>query len=198
MDKSLRVLIVEDSEDDAELMLRELRKDSNNVTFERVDTPQSMSTALERESWDIVLSDHNLPHFNAPAALRLLQDSGLDIPFIIVSGDIGEEAAVAAMRSGAHDYLSKGNLTRLNAAVAREMREAEMRREHRMKADEERRLQRQMEDKQLELNNRLNQITALNRLFQQHLSQQSKAVEAYNEIIEVLQRHVEDTAALVA
>ena len=198
MDKPLRVLIVEDSEDDAELVLRELRRDSYNVAFERVDTPQSMSAALESESWDIVLSDHDMPLFNAPAALRLLRDSGLDIPFIIVSGAIGEEAAVAAMRAGAHDYLTKGNLTRLNAAVDREMREAEMRRDHRLKADEERRLHRQLEDKQLELNSRLNQITALNRLFQQHLSHRSEVAEVYDEVIEVLQRHVDDTAALVA
>lgn len=197
MNRPLRTLIVEDSEDDAELVVRELRRDGYSVTFERVDTPQAMAAALEREAWDIVLSDHDMPHFSAPAALRLLRDSGLDLPFIIVSGAIGEEAAVAAMRAGAHDYIAKGNLARLNAAIEREMREVEIRRAHRMKEDEELRLHRELEKKQLELQNRLNQITALNRLFQEHLLQRSEVIGAYDELIEVLQRHMEDTRVLV-
>ena len=197
MATQLRALIVEDSEDDALMVARELNRDGFNVTFERVDTPQSMSAALDRGVWDIVISDHNMPYFSAPAALRLLRDSELDLPFIIVSGAIGEDAAVAAMRAGANDYIIKGNLARLNAAVEREMRDAEIRREHRKTEEEERRLHRQLEAKQLELQNRLNQITALNRLFQEHLMQRSEVVEAYDELIDVLQRHMQDTKVLV-
>lgn len=198
MDRPLRALVVEDSADDAELMLRELRRDGYSVTFERVDTPQAMSAALDGETWDIVLSDHSMPQFSAPAALRLLRDSGLDLPFIIVSGAIGEEGAVAAMRAGAHDYISKDNLARLTVAVERETREAEIRRRHRINEDKELRLHRELEENQLELQHRLNQINALNRLFQEHLSQRSEVVEAYNDLLEVLQKHMEDTSELVA
>ncbi len=127
----LRVLIVEDSADDAELLLRELRRGGYEPTAERVETAQVMSTALARQPWDAILADYSLPQFSGFAALKLVQEKSLDIPFIIVSGTIGEGTAVAAMRAGAHDYLMKGNLVRLTAAVERELREAAMRREHR-------------------------------------------------------------------
>src|SRR6185295_11526915 len=95
-----------------------------DVAFDRVETADSMQAALAGKSWDIILADYNLPEFNAPAALKLLQESGLDLPFIIVSGGIGEDIAVASMKAGAHDYLMKGNLNRLAPAVERELREA--------------------------------------------------------------------------
>ena len=123
----LRVLIVEDSEDDMLLMLRELKRGGYTLDYTRVDTPASMQAALERQEWDIAIADYTLPAFSAPEALKLLQSQGLDIPFIIVSGTIGEEIAVAAMKAGAHDYIIKGNLTRLLPAVERELREAEER-----------------------------------------------------------------------
>jgi len=129
MGTPLRVLIVEDSEDDAILVLRELRRGGYDPTFERVDTPQAMNAALEQQTWDIVLSDYAMPRFSMPAALAMVKEKGLDLPFIIVSGAIGEEAAVAAMRAGAHDYVMKNNLARLIPAVERELREAETRRE---------------------------------------------------------------------
>jgi signal transduction histidine kinase len=131
MGTPLRVLIVEDSEDDTLLLLRELRQGGLEVVSERVETPSGMGAALAEHTWDVVISDYSMPHFSAPAALRVLQDKGLDLPFIIVSGTVGEETAVAAMKAGAHDYLMKGNLTRLVAAVQREVREAEVRRERR-------------------------------------------------------------------
>uniref|UniRef100_B8HJX9 histidine kinase n=1 Tax=Cyanothece sp. (strain PCC 7425 / ATCC 29141) TaxID=395961 RepID=B8HJX9_CYAP4 len=127
MNPLLRVLIVEDSEDDMLLTLRELRRGNYNLDYERVDTAVAMQAALDRHPWDIVIADYTLPAFSAPQALQLLQSQHLDIPFIIVSGTIGEETAVAAMKAGAHDYLTKGNLARLLPAVERELREAEER-----------------------------------------------------------------------
>ena len=131
----LRVLIVEDSEDDVALLLRELRRGGYDLTFERVDTPGAMKTALDKQTWDLVIADYSMPHFSAPDALALLHKRALDLPFIIVSGNIGEDIAVAAMKAGAHDYLMKGTLARLLPAIERELREAEGRRE-RKRAEE--------------------------------------------------------------
>ena len=131
----LRVLIVEDSEDDTILVVRELQRGGYEPTSERVDTPEAMNAALEQQAWDIVLCDYAMPRFSMPAALAMVKEKGLDLPFIIVSGAIGEEAAVAAMRAGACDYVMKGNLARLAPAVERELREAEVRRE-RKRAEE--------------------------------------------------------------
>lgn len=127
MNKPLRVLIVDDSEDDALLLVRKLKRDGFNPTFERVDTPEAMEDALSKNTWDIILSDYNMPRFDAFAALAILKKSGIDIPFIIVSGAIGEETAVAAMKAGAHDYIMKDNLARLVAAIERELGEAQIR-----------------------------------------------------------------------
>ncbi len=122
--RNLRVLIVEDSEDDMFLTLRALRRGGYNPEYVRVDTPLAMQTALAQETWDVVIADYTLPAFSAPEALQVLQNQQQDLPFIIVSGTIGEEVAVAAMKSGAHDYLIKGHLARLVPAVERELREA--------------------------------------------------------------------------
>lgn len=127
----LRVLIVEDSEFDARVLVNSLRQGGYDVAFTRVDTAAAMQEALQREPWDAVLADYNLPDFNAPAALATLQASGVDIPFLIVSGGIGEDVAVAAMKSGAHDYLMKGSLARLVPAVEREIKDAGVRRARR-------------------------------------------------------------------
>ena len=129
MSRPLRVLIVEDSEDDAALLLGELRRGGYDPLYERVDTAAAMKAALNKQTWDIIVSDYSMPQFTAPAALKLLQQSMLDLPFIIVSGAIGEDAAVAAMKAGVHDYVMKGSLARLVPAIERELREAEMRRE---------------------------------------------------------------------
>ncbi len=131
MSKPLRLLIVEDSEDDTLLLLRELLRGGYEPVFERVETPESMKSALEKQKWDLIISDYVLPRFSGLAALTVLKESGLDLPFIIVSGNIGEDIAVGTMKAGAHDYILKGNLKRLIPAVERELREAEVRRERR-------------------------------------------------------------------
>jgi signal transduction histidine kinase len=125
----LRVLIVEDAEDDALLLVRELRRGGYAVVFERVETEEQMTAALDRQPWDLVLADYALPRFSGPRALALVKGRGLDLPFIIVSGTIGEETAVAAMKAGAHDYLMKGHLARLVPAIQREVGDAEERRQ---------------------------------------------------------------------
>lgn len=131
MDRRLRALVVDDSEEDTLLLVRELHRGGYTPTVERVDTADQMTVALERRSWDVVLADCAMPSFSALAALSLLKASGLDIPFIIVSGTIGEETAVEAMRSGAQDFMIKGKLARLLPAIEREVRAAERRRERR-------------------------------------------------------------------
>jgi two-component system sensor histidine kinase UhpB len=135
----LRTLLVEDSEDDALLLGLILKQGGYDLTSERVDTPESMRAALDRQGWDVVVSDYVMPRFSGLAALRILQERGLDLPFIIVSGHIGEETAVAAMKAGAHDYLMKDRLARLVPAVERELREAEVRRARHL-AEERRRI----------------------------------------------------------
>lgn len=131
MTKPLRVLIVEDQEDDALLLLRELRRGGYEPTYERVDTPEAMSKALEKKTWDIIISDYVMPRFSGIDALKLLQKKGIDLPFIIVSGKIGEDIAVAAMKAGAHGYIMKGNLSRIVPDVERELRDAVVRAEQR-------------------------------------------------------------------
>lgn len=126
----LRTLIVEDSENDAELLVRTLQRGGYEPAYQRVDTAQAMQAALEQSAWDVVISDYSMPSFSGIAALRLLQQHGIDIPFIMLSGVVGEEIAVTAMKAGAHDFVTKGNLVRLVPAIERELREAALRREH--------------------------------------------------------------------
>jgi signal transduction histidine kinase len=124
MSASLRVLLVEDSEADEALILRELKRGGYEPTLERVGEAAAFKAALDAQTWDIVLSDHSLPGFSGLAALAALHAMGKDIPFILVSGTIGERLAVEVMRAGAQDYVLKGDLTRLPAAIKREVREA--------------------------------------------------------------------------
>src|SRR5215212_11663542 len=133
MSVALKVLLVEDSEDDALLLVRMLRRGGYEPAWERVDTPAAMEAALDGGGWDLIISDHSMPAFSSLAALGLLRRKGfVDLPFIIVSGRIGEDAAVSAMKAGADDYLMKDNLARLNSAIERELRDAEVRRERRL------------------------------------------------------------------
>jgi len=127
----LRVLLIEDSEDDALLLVRELRRGGYDVTHHRVDSAAAMHAALDSAAWDLVMSDHSMPGFSGTQALELLRSRNVELPFIFVSGTIGEEMAVSALKSGAQDYLLKGNLRRLLSAVDRSLQEAEGRRERR-------------------------------------------------------------------
>ena len=129
MSETRRVLLVEDSADDAELVVRALRRDGRDLSYERVDTPEGMRAALANGSWDLVIADYSMPRFNGLAALKMLRESGLDLPFILVSGTVGEEAAVQAMKRGADDYVLKSGLARLPLAVERELRDHEVRAE---------------------------------------------------------------------
>ncbi len=121
---ALRLLLVEDSEDDAELVALALKRGGYAVSYERVQTRADMAAALDREPWDAVISDYTMPGFDAPSAFAVLRSRNQDLPFIIVSGTVGEETAVAAMRLGVHDYLLKDKLSRLAPAIERELREA--------------------------------------------------------------------------
>jgi len=125
----LRVLIVDDSEDDASLIIRKLRSGDYDPKGERVDTSEAMKNALERQEWDVILCDYKMPRFSASAALKLTQEKNIDIPFIIVSGAIVEEAAVSSMKSGAHDYVMKDNLAKLGVTIDRAIREVTIRQE---------------------------------------------------------------------
>ncbi len=129
MGKPLRALIAEDNPDDYDLLLRALQRNGYDVEAKRVETPESMRAALLAEPWDIVFSDWSMPRFDAMGALEVLHALGIDLPFIIVSGTVGEETAVEALRNGAHDFLVKDRLTRLSVVIERELREAEVRRE---------------------------------------------------------------------
>jgi two-component system, NarL family, sensor histidine kinase UhpB len=138
MPGSLRLLLLEDDEGDAALVLWELRNGGFHLAQERVDTIEAFKRALSEQSWDIIIADYNLPTCNALDALAALTASGLDIPLLLISGSIGEEAAAGAIRAGAADYLDKHNLTRLPAIVARELRDAERRRQNRLVAQQRR------------------------------------------------------------
>jgi DNA-binding NtrC family response regulator len=127
MSKPLRVLMVEDSEDDILLMIRALTRGGFDPVYERVETAGAMQKSLQEKTWDVVLCDYQMPKFNGPAAIALLKETDTDIPLIIVSGAIGEETAADCMRYGAHDYVMKGNLSRLVPAIERELKEVKSR-----------------------------------------------------------------------
>lgn len=142
----LRILLVEDSDDDALLVLHQVRNNGYDIEFKRVENAEEMKKALKQNTWDLVLSDYVMPHFNGLQALSVLQKSEIDIPFIIISGTIGEDVAVEAMKAGAHDYIMKNNRQRLLPAIERELREAKNRAQQRLLEQK----QRAAEEEQLE------------------------------------------------
>ena len=131
MKSPLRALIVEDSENDTTLLLHDLERSDYEITHLRVETAEALTAALDRENWDILFCDFTMPTFSGLRALEMVKERGLDLPFIFVSGTLGEEAAVQAMKVGAHDYVMKGNLARLIPSMERELREANVRRQRR-------------------------------------------------------------------
>src|SRR5688572_1394559 len=124
----LRALIVEDSEDDTQVILRELRRGGYEVEYERVEARLAMETALSQRAWDVILCDYTLPKFSAEGALKTLHQSGLDLPVIVISGIIEEESAVELLRAGAHDFILKTKFARLLPAIKRELKDTEIRR----------------------------------------------------------------------
>ena len=132
---ALNLLLVEDSEDDALLLIRELNRGGYQVDYERVEDDATLRLALDTDGWDLIITDHNLPGFSSEQAVMTIKENGTDIPVIIVSGSIGEDVAVAAMKMGANDYIMKSNLARLVPAIERELREAENRRDSRRAQD---------------------------------------------------------------
>ena len=129
--KSLRILLIEDSEEDAKLLTRELDRGGYAPVIERVETAAAFGAALDRGAWDVVLSDYSLPSFGALAALDIVHRAHREMPFLVVSGSIGEESAVQALKAGVGDIISKKNLGRLVPAIERELRDAQVRRERR-------------------------------------------------------------------
>ena len=148
MTTPLRLLIVEDSEDDALLLERELTKNGYDLDCQRVDTLEALQSALAANKWDIVISDLIMRRFSGLDALRIYKESGIDIPFIIVSGKIGEDTAVEAMRVGAHDYILKGNLARLAPAIKRELADAEVRCKRKLAEEESHKMKQQFQQAQ--------------------------------------------------
>ena len=129
MSRPLRVLIIEDREPDALLLLRELKQAGFQVSHERVETPEATARALDGSPWDLIISDYHLPRFDANQALALVKERKLDVPFIIVSGAVSEDVAIEAIRAGAHDFLAKGHFARLIPAIERELRDVQLRQE---------------------------------------------------------------------
>ena len=125
--RSLRTLMIDDSEDDVLLIIRTLKKGGFNPLYERIETAAMMKKAIKEKQWDIILCDYKMPKFNAPSAIALLKEANINIPLIIISGTIGEETAIECMRLGAHDYIMKTNLSRLCPAIARELDEVKIR-----------------------------------------------------------------------
>jgi diguanylate cyclase (GGDEF)-like protein len=128
---TLRVLLIEDCEEDAAMVLRELSRGGYSVESRRVETAEALSGALQNSPWDLAIADYRMTGFTGTAALQLLREYEPELPFIFVSGTIGEDAAVSAMRAGAQDYIMKGNLRRLVPAVQRELRQVGIRRSRR-------------------------------------------------------------------
>ena len=136
MSKFLKLLLVEDNEDDAHLILHKLKQHGYEIEFERVETANNFLSALIRQTWDAILCDYSLPTFGAPEAISIIQSGGYDLPFIIISGTIGEESAVECLKAGAHDFIIKGSLARLIPAIERELKDAQIRREHHQREQE--------------------------------------------------------------
>jgi PAS domain S-box-containing protein len=135
VDRPLNVLLVEHSPDDAAVILGELERGGYRVTSERIQTAESMQEALGRSAWDVVISDFSLPGFGGPEALAVLREMGQDLPFIIVSGTAGEEAALKALKAGAHDFMPKTRLARLVPAIERELRDVQTKRDRTLAYD---------------------------------------------------------------
>lgn len=174
MKNIIRVLIIEDNEDDAQLEIDELRRGGYDIVFKQIETRKAMREALSAEKWDFIISDFSLPQFSGLDALAVLKETGIDIPFILISGTIGEETAVHAMKAGAHDYIMKDNLKRLIPAFERELNEAKVRQ---LKREADEALKASVED-----------LTNQNAIFQALNSEYLKLNEKLKESLEHIQK----------
>ena len=186
MPSALKMIIVDDSEDDAEFIQEQIKKAGYELTATRVDSADALQAALAQGDWDLVLSDHSMPGFSASAALRVLEGSGMDIPFIIVSGAIGEELAVALMRLGAHDFIMKDRLSRLVPDIERELEEAEVRRNYKKAQDVQHTLLLRVQEDKDELERKVKELSALNQLFGEHLEVLEQAESGQQALVQGL------------
>jgi FixJ family two-component response regulator len=193
MKTPLRVLAVEDSEDDTTLLLHEIGRGGFHTEYERVETADAMRDALSRGKWDVVVSDYVMPQFSGLEALEVLRQSGFDLPFIIVSGKIGEDVAVDAMKAGAHDYILKGNLARLVPAIQRELRDAETRRQRRL-ADEA--LKKSHDELEQKVRERTAELVEANGALTAEVAQRKRAEEEREKLIRQLQAALAEVKTL--
>ncbi|HXE94949.1 MAG TPA: response regulator, partial [Dongiaceae bacterium] len=170
-ERPLRLLLIEDSEDDALLLVLELRQGGFDLDFARVDAPQALEATLDGNTWDAVIADYNMPAFSGLDALRIIQAKGLDLPFILVSGVVGEAMAVEAMKAGAHDFIMKGNFSRLAPALERELQEAEVRQERRQAVGE---LHRSHEGLELGIRQRTAELARTNEVLRAEISEHKR------------------------
>jgi signal transduction histidine kinase len=185
--RPLQLLHIEDSADDAAMVEAELRRAGYVPTCHRVETADALSRALDRQQWDLVIADYRLPRFDGLAALAVVKAKGLDLPFIIVSGYITEEAAVAAMKAGVHDYVMKDKVARLGPAVARELRDAEVRRERR-RAEEA--LRRAYDDLEIRVEKRTAELRTANAKLQAAIAERRRLEYELLEITEKERRRI--------
>jgi len=186
----LRLLLVEDVEDDAQLLLMQLREGGIDPDCVRVESPEELKAALDDGPWDVVFADYNLPSFTGLDALRIMQEKGMDLPFILVSGVIGEEQAVESLKAGAHDFILKGQYARLVPALKRALSDAELRHERRQTAEE---LSRHREHLEEMVQQRTEDLAAAN----EELQMQSEELQAQSEELTIsLEKHRRDEESL--
>lgn len=190
MSKQLRILLVEDSEDDATLLTRALKKGGIQPDIERVETEDAMKKALQKKEWDVVIADYVLPCFSGLDAITLLKKTGKDLPFIIVSGKIGEDTAVETMKSGAHDYIMKGNLARLIPAIEREIKEAKVRQKRR-EAEEK------LVQTCCDLENTTSELEKTNRKLRGEIEERQKAEKNALDMKEHLQNVIDSASEVI-